>query len=101
MTTEKTKPQDVPLPEPSLVGLASGLAAQAMASMGMFSGPSGEQIEIKLNQAKHLIETIAILEEKTKGNRTEDETNKLGGILHELRMIFVAAQNEHERRTKE
>ncbi|MDR2642621.1 MAG: DUF1844 domain-containing protein [Planctomycetaceae bacterium] len=101
MSTENSKPQDVPLPEPSLIGLATGLAAQAMVSLGMFPNPTGEPTEIKLNQSKHLIETIAMLELKTKGNRTDEETEKLDNILHEIRMIFVAAQKEQERRKNE
>ncbi|MDR1053558.1 MAG: DUF1844 domain-containing protein [Planctomycetaceae bacterium] len=99
MTSENKKPQDVPLPEPSLITLCAGLAAQAMVSMGMFPSPTGEKTEIKLNQAKHLIETLAMLETKTKGNRTDEETEKIDGMLHELRMLFVAAQKENERRT--
>ncbi|MDR1480817.1 MAG: DUF1844 domain-containing protein [Planctomycetaceae bacterium] len=101
MSTENQIPQDVPLPEPSLIALCSGIAAQAMVSMGMFPSPTGEKTEIKLNQAKHLIETIAMVESKTNGNRTTEETEKLDGILHEIRMLYVAAQNEKERRKKE
>jgi hypothetical protein len=97
MSTENKQPQDVPLPEPSLIGLVTGISAQAMVSMGMFPSPTGET-EIKLNQAKHLIETIAILEAKTNGNRTDEESAKISNVLHELRMLFVAAQKEQERR---
>jgi hypothetical protein len=101
MTIENQKPQDVPLPEPSLIGLASGLAAQTMVSLGMFPSPTGEKTEIKLNQAKHLIETIAMLEVKTNGNRTDEETERLNSILHETRMLYIAAQKEQERRKNE
>ncbi|MDR2171706.1 MAG: DUF1844 domain-containing protein [Planctomycetaceae bacterium] len=92
------RPQDVPLPEPSLLTLITGLASQAMVSMGMFPDPSGGQSEIKLHQAKHLIETIALLETKTEGNRTAEESSKLANLLHELRIIFIAAQKEQEKR---
>jgi hypothetical protein len=98
MTTENKKPQDVPLPEPSLIALCTGLSAQAMVSMGMFPSPTGEETEIKLYQAKHLIDTLAMLQTKTDGNRTAEETEKIDGMLHELRMFFVAAQKENDRR---
>lgn len=91
-------PQDLPLPEPSLIGLATGLAAQAMISMGVFPNPTTGTTQILLNQSRHLIETIAMLESKTQGNRTDEETETLSNILHELRMMFVAARQEKNRR---
>lgn len=95
------QPQDVPLPDPSLLGLVSGLASQAMLSMGIFPNPVDGTTNILPNQAKHLIETIAMLDEKTKGNQSEEETKVIANVLHELRMIFVAAQNEKARRDTE
>jgi hypothetical protein len=95
---EKNQPQDVPLPEPTLTSLATGLAAQAMVSLGMFPSPTGEPTQIKLHQAKHLIETINMLDTKTKGNQTEDESKIIERIIHELRIIYIAAQKENEKR---
>ena len=97
-STQQNKPQDVPLPDPSLLGLVTGLANQAMLSMGIFPNPIDGSRNILPNQARHLIETIALLDEKTKGNKTEEETKVIANVLHELRMIFVAAQNEKNRR---
>ncbi len=94
-------PQDVPLPDPTLLDLISGLSAQVMVSLGMFPNPSGESGRILLHQGKHLIDTIALLDEKTRGNQTEIETQTFANVLHELRMIFVAAQNEQQRRQNE
>ncbi|MDR2754805.1 MAG: DUF1844 domain-containing protein [Planctomycetaceae bacterium] len=91
-------PQDVPLPDPTLIGLASGLANQAMISLGIFPNPFDGSKNIMLYQGKHLIDTIALLNEKTKGNQTEDETKTLINILHDLRMIYIAAQNEKQKR---
>ena len=90
---------DVPLPEPNLISLASGLATQAMVSMGAFPNPMTGKTCMLLNQAKHLIDTVELLFEKTKGNQTPEEAKTLENVLHELRMIFVAAQNEKNRRT--
>ena len=39
--------------------------------------------------AQHLIEMLAMLEEKTKGNLTVDEENILKNILYDLRMNYV------------
>jgi len=86
--------QDIPLPEPTLLTLVSGLAAQAMVSLGIFPNPIDGQTQILLHQGKHFIDTIALLSEKTAGNQTPEEAKTLENILHELRMIYVAAQNE-------
>jgi hypothetical protein len=94
-------PQDVPLPDPTLAGLVSGLASQTMISLGIFPNPIDGSTNILPHQGKHLIETIALLNEKTKGNQTEEETKMFANVLHELRMIFVAAQNEKIKRTGE
>ena len=90
--------QDMPLPEPSLLTLVSGLAAQAMMSLGIFPNPIDGQTRILLHQGKHFIDTIAMLSERTSGNQTPEEVKTLENILHELRMIYMAAQNEKQNR---
>ena len=95
---EELQQQDIPLPEPSLISLATGLAAQTMVSMGVFPNPATGKSLMLLNQASHLIDTIDLLYEKTTGNRTDEETQTLENILHELRMIYLAAEKEKHRR---
>jgi hypothetical protein len=93
--------QDFPIPEPSLTTLVTGLAAQAMMSLGVFPNPIDGQTRILLHQGKHFIDTIAMLSEKTSGNQTPLETQTLEKVLHELRMIYVAAQDEKAKRDAE
>ncbi|GHT25735.1 hypothetical protein FACS18942_01520 [Planctomycetales bacterium] len=103
ITEEKSggeMPQDVPLPKPDLLMLVSRLATQAMVSMGIFPNPATGKSTFLLYQAQHLIETVAMLDEKTKGSQTTEETEKIQNVLHELRMLFVASQKEKERRTE-
>jgi hypothetical protein len=85
---------DVPLPPPSLEFLTASLGMQAMIAMGLMPNPMTGKAEVHFHQAKHLIDTIALLEEKTEGNRTPEETAALGNLLHELRMGFVAVQRQ-------
>jgi len=94
-------PQDVPLPAPTLLTLATNITTQAMVSMGIFPHPITGKSEFYFHQAQHLIDTIAMLYEKTEGNRTEEETQTMGNMLHELRMMYLAAQNEKARRESE
>jgi len=88
---EQAEP-DVPLPPASLEVLAGSLAMQATIAMGLMSDPSGGKPQVRLNQAKHFVDTIAMLEEKTEGNRTPEETAMLSHLLHELRMAYVAVE---------
>jgi hypothetical protein len=98
MSTQQPEQQDFPLPEPSLLTLVTGLAAQAMVSLGIFPNPIDGQTHILLHQGKHFIDTIAMLSEKTAGHQTTEESQTFEKVLHELRMIYVAAQKEKESR---
>ena len=50
---------------------------------------------------KHIIDTIEMLEEKTKGNLTAPEANFLANTLYELRMGYVRAINRQETPTQQ
>jgi hypothetical protein len=87
--------EQIPLPPPTLSALVSSLAMQAMVAMGLVSSPDEEEKPmVYLDHAKHYIDTIGMLEEKTAGNRTPEETTLFGNVLHELRMSYVAVQNQ-------
>lgn len=91
-------PKDVPLPDPTILDLVKGLATQAMISMGAFPHPVTGEVNMLLFQAKHLIDTVEMLFEKTRGNLTGEESKTIDSVLHDLRMIYIAAQNEKNRR---
>jgi hypothetical protein len=86
--------EQIPLPPPSFGSLVSTLALQAMVAMGLVPDPAGGEAEVHLDHAKHLIDTIAMLEQKTEGNRTTEETTVVANVLHELRMGYVTVQNK-------
>ncbi len=78
------------LPPASFTVLVTSLATQAIASMGQIPGPDGKP-RVELGHAKHFIDTLGVLEEKTKGNLSDDEAALLHNALHELRLMFVMA----------
>jgi hypothetical protein len=83
----------IPLPPPTLASLVSSLAMQAMVAMGLVSTPDeNEEPKVYLDHAKHYIDTIGMLEEKTAGNRTPEESSLFSDVLHELRMSYVTVQ---------
>jgi hypothetical protein len=67
------------------------LNSSALVMMGALADPTtGDKIK-NLPAAKQTIDIIGMLEEKTRGNLTGEETNLLKNILHDLRMMFVSA----------
>ena len=83
-----------PLPPASFSTLVMTLATQAMAALGQLSEPQDGKITVELEYGKHLIDTLAMLEEKTKGNLTNDEAAMLENALHQLRMLYVAVERQ-------
>ncbi len=83
-----------PLPPPNLTFLASSLYLQGMVSLGLLPGPTSDKPQVNLPQAKHAIDTLQMLQEKTEGNRTEDESQEIETMLHELRLSYVAVQQQ-------
>jgi hypothetical protein len=89
-SAEKSPPPQQ-LPPPSFSLLAATLGSQAMVAMGHIPDPLSGKSESRLDLAKHAIEMLAMLEQKTKGNLTPDEAAMLESILHQLRMAYVEA----------
>ena len=79
-----------PLPPASLPVLLSMLASQAMISLGQIPNPMTGKPEVRGSEAKHFIDLIGVLEEKTKGNLRADENAMLSNLLNELRMAYVS-----------
>ena len=57
---------------------------------------SGERPEPNLDGASQMIEILALLERKTRGNLTAEEHQLLDQVLYELRMRFVAAKGSEK-----
>ncbi len=77
-------------PEADFKFFVTTLAIQASISLGIMANPGTNQKEENLPQAKFLIDTLAVIKDKTKGNLTKEEDELLEGILYELRMQYVA-----------
>jgi hypothetical protein len=82
------------LPPPSFSFLVATHAAQISTLLGQQPNPMTGKTEIRLDMAKHFIDTLSILEEKTKGNLTADEASLLSAVLHQSRVGYVAATNK-------
>jgi hypothetical protein len=62
-----------------------------MFHLGEIPHPVSGERKKDLPLAKHTIDTLAMLKEKTAGNLTEEEQRLLDGMLYDLRMAFIRA----------
>jgi len=85
-----------PQPGSGFETLVSYLGTTAMFQLGLVAGPSGERIPTDLGNARQTIDMLDVLQEKTRGNLTDDEIQLLDEVLYELRMAYV----EVEKRTR-
>ena len=68
------------------------LASTAAIHFGDLPDPAtGETSPLNLEGAAQMIEILALLDEKTRGNLTAQERQVLEQVLYELRMRFVDA----------
>ena len=92
---EKTKKEEkqakAPLPEVSFNGLIFSLSSSALIYLGEVPDPKTNKKIKDLELAKHTIDTISMLKEKTKGNLTEEEEKFLDSVLADLRWRYVKA----------
>jgi len=77
-----------PLPPASFESLVQTLATQAMLFLTPQRDRSGRAV-INVELAKHSIDLLGVLEEKTKGNLTDDEKRVLDTALYQTRMAYV------------
>jgi hypothetical protein len=92
--SQAESPPEHEMPPASLTFLCTTIATQAMIALGQVPNPITGKVEQRLKQAKHYIDTLTVLEEKTAGNRTPDESALLSEILHQLRMAYVVLLRE-------
>jgi hypothetical protein len=77
------------LPPASFATLVSTLVTQIMFALGGIEDPQTKQRYRDLALAKHHIDMLVVLEEKTKGNLSEEEKRLLDQALYEVRMQYV------------
>lgn len=82
----------------TFIGFVLSLAHTAAVHFGDIPDPAtGQPAEANVAAAGQIIEIIALMEEKTRGNLTAEERQFLEQILYELRMRFVDAQKPQSR----
>ena len=86
---------DMPLPPADFSFLVSSLMFQAQMELGLLHfGDETNRPEPNLPRAKHSIDLLGVIEEKTKGNLTLEEERLLANGLTELRFRFIQTSDD-------
>lgn len=67
---------------------------QAVMAMGKLQNPMTGKVDRDLDQAQAMIDMLEMVEERTKGNLTEDESRLITNTLRDLRLNYVVERNK-------
>lgn len=81
-------------PQASFPTLVQSLLTQALLYLGDLAVAGGEPM-VDLDRAKHQLDTLSMLEEKTANNLTDDERRALDTALYETRTRFVSVASQY------
>ena len=79
------------LPEISFSAFVISLSTQALMHLGEIANPLSGKVETDVPVARQLIDIIAVLREKTRGNLDSGEGKLMDDVLFDLRMRYVEA----------
>ena len=74
----------------SFLSLIMSLASNAASSLGMMPHPVTGETGVDLKTAKHWIDVLGMLEQKTRGNLDDQEAQMVEDLLADLRMQYVS-----------
>jgi len=86
---ESSKGQEPEMPPVDFNLFISSLGMQALMGLGEIENPISNKKEKSLPQAKYLIDTLSMVQEKTKGNLSEQESSMVEQMVFQLRMKYV------------
>jgi len=70
------------------------LANTVMMLLGQMPDPATQQRHLDLPQAKHTIDILMMLRDKTRGNLTADEAKLLEDVMPQLQMAYVSVSRQ-------
>ena len=88
-------PPDFPLPPANFAFLVESILMQTQMQLGLLRlGETDEENEPNLPLARHSIDMLAMLQEKTRGNLTTEEQRLIENGLTELRFRFIQVSDD-------
>lgn len=100
MAETTTQEEAQQLPRIDFITYLNNLVATGQLYLEGIRDPETDEVVVNLGLVKGIIDTIEMLEEKTKGNLTAPEANFLANTLYELRMGYVRAISQQETATE-
>jgi len=88
---KREEAERAPLPEVNFNSLIFSLSSSVLLHLGEIADPQSGEKKKDVALAKHTIDTIAMLKQKTQGNLTEEEQKFIDSILADLRWRYVKA----------
>jgi len=79
------------LPEIDFSTFVISLSTQVLMHLGEIANPASGKVEADISVAKQMIDILAMLSDKTRGNLNANEAQLMEGILFDLRMKYVEA----------
>jgi hypothetical protein len=79
------------MPEVTFSTFVMSLNTSALYHLGELPDPETGRTVLNIDLARHAIDTLVILEQKTKGNLSEEEAELMKNILYDVKMRFVRA----------
>ena len=74
--------------------LVLSLSNAALMGLGLMPDPESGGLMKNLDLAGHNIDLLCMLQAKTKGNLTAEESQLLEGLLYDLRLKYVEARRQ-------
>lgn len=84
-----------PMPPMDFNTFILSLASATMIDLGEMEGPDGKRHAPNLPVARHHIDVLVMLQEKTRSNLTGEEERLLHQVLYDLRMRFIRVAERH------
>ncbi len=82
------------MPEVTFTAFVMSLNTSALFHLGEISDPTTGEKNLDLVLVKHTIDTLQLLEDKTKGNLSDEEQDLLKNALYDLKMRYVAKASQ-------
>jgi len=92
--------KDYPLPPATFDFLVLSLKTQIEVHLGLLHfGDEKDRPEPEFRMARHSIDLLAMIQEKTRGNLSIEEQRLIENALTELRFRFVQSLEQHQKKT--
>jgi hypothetical protein len=84
------------MPEVTFAALVMSLNTSALFHLGEISDPATGEKQLDLVLVEHTIDTLEMLEKKTKGNLSVEEQEILKNVLYDLKMRYVSKSSDQK-----